>query len=237
MMSVIVQFLTCSFLLVLFAAGGCDDEPTDPPTEIPRPAQPPGPAAASPTATTTALPRVVFLGDSLTAGHALSAEEAFPAVVGEMLEEAGTPVQVINGGVSGDTTAGGLSRLDWLLRQSPDVVVVGLGANDGLRGIRPEASEQNLRVIIQRCRDAGADVLLLGMMIPPNYGPEYTEEFRALYPRLAAEMDVPMVPFLLEGVGGVSDLNMSDGIHPTAAGHKIVARNVLPHLRDLLDNS
>jgi acyl-CoA thioesterase-1 len=143
---------------------------------------------------------------------------------------------VVNAGVSGDTTAGGLRRLDWLLKQSPDVLVVGLGGNDGLRGLDPKSSEQNLREIVQKAKNAGAKVLLLGMLIPPNYGPEYTSQFREIYPRLAKELDVPLVPFLLEGVGGDPRLNQSDGIHPTAEGQKIVAKNVLKYLRPMLSD-
>jgi acyl-CoA thioesterase-1 len=176
----------------------------------------------------------VFVGDSLTAGLGVDVEQAFPALVGERLREESRPVEVVNAGVSGDTTAGGLRRLDWLLRQKPDVVVVGLGGNDGLRGLETRASADNLRAIVRRCREAGASVLLLGMLIPPNYGPEYVQQFRDLYPRLAREMGVPLVPFVLEGVGGEPRLNQPDGIHPTAEGHRLVARNVLPHLRDVL---
>jgi acyl-CoA thioesterase-1 len=176
----------------------------------------------------------VFLGDSLTAGYGLGAAQAFPALAGDVLKREGLPVHVVNAGVSGDTTAGGLRRLDWLLRQSPDVLVVGLGGNDGLRGLEPRASEENLRVIVRKAREAGASVLLLGMLIPPNYGPEYTRQFREIYPRLAGEFGVPLVPFVLEGVGGDPDLNQPDGIHPTAEGHRVVAENVLPQLRALV---
>lgn len=179
-------------------------------------------------------PRVVFLGDSLTAGLGLESDQAFPAVVVEMLKKEGIPVEVVNAGVSGDTTAGGLRRLDWLLKQSPDVVVVGLGGNDGLRGVELKASEQNLREIVRKCQGAGADVLLLGMLIPPNYGPEYTSQFRDLYPRVAKELNVPLVPFVLEGVGGDPKLNQPDGIHPTDEGHQVIAKNVLPYLRDVV---
>jgi acyl-CoA thioesterase-1 len=176
----------------------------------------------------------VFLGDSLTAGLGVDADEAFPSLIGKRLEADGLAVQIVNAGVSGDTTAGGLRRLDWLLRQSPDVLVVGLGANDGLRGLSLAASEENLRQIIQQARAAGARVLLLGMLIPPNYGPEYTTAFRAIYPGLARELNVPLVPFVLEGVGGNPDLNQPDGIHPTAAGHKVVAGNVAGYIERLL---
>lgn len=184
----------------------------------------------------SARPRVVFLGDSLTAGLGVDADEAFPSIVGKQLEAEGIPVQIVNAGVSGDTTAGGLRRLDWLLKQSPDVLVVGLGANDGLRGLSLAASEENLRQIVQRARGAGARVLLLGMMIPPNYGPEYATGFREIYPRLAKELKVPLVPFVLEGVGGNPDLNQPDGIHPTPAGHRVVAGNVTRYLRQILSD-
>jgi acyl-CoA thioesterase-1 len=179
-------------------------------------------------------PVIVFLGDSLTAGLGLDEGQAYPARVAERLAAHGTPIRAINAGVSGDTTAGGLARIDWLLRQHPDVIVVGLGGNDGLRGLSLESVEKNLREILRRSRAAGAHVLLLGMKIPPNYGPEYTGGFAAMYPRLAKEMDVPLVPFLLEGVGGIARLNQEDGIHPTAEGQEKVADTVTPYLADLL---
>ncbi|HSF44219.1 MAG TPA: arylesterase, partial [Thermoanaerobaculia bacterium] len=153
-------------------------------------------------------PLVIFLGDSLTAGLGLAENQAYPALLDRKLDEAGNPVRVLNAGVSGDTTAGGLSRLDWLLSQKPDVLVVGLGANDGLRALPVEESEKNLREIVRRAKAAGARVLLLGMQIPPNYGPEYTTAFAGMYPRIAEELDVPLVPFLLDKVGGVRELNL-----------------------------
>lgn len=173
---------------------------------------------------------MVFLGDSLTAGFGLAEEQAFPAVVEERLRERGVPVEVVNAGVSGDTSAGGLARLDWILRQSPEVLVVGLGANDGLRGIPPETTEDNLRAIVRRARRDGVRVVLLGMKIPPNYGPERTAAFEALYPRIADDLAVPFVPFLLAGVGGEPELNLPDGIHPDVEGHRRVAENVVPVL-------
>lgn len=179
-------------------------------------------------------PRVVFLGNSLTAGYGLAEEQAFPAVVGRLLEVSDEPIEVVNAGVSGDTTAGGLARLDWILRQRPDVVVVELGPNDGLRGLPLEMTEANLRAIVERSRAAGARVLLVGMQIPPNYGPDFAGAFRDLYPRLARELDVPLVPFLLDGVGGEPGLNLPDGLHPNAEGQRRAAENVLPHLRELL---
>jgi acyl-CoA thioesterase-1 len=176
----------------------------------------------------------VFLGDSLTAGYGLDADQAFPALIGRALAAEGLPARVVNAGVSGDTTAGGVRRLDWILRQSPDVVVVELGANDGLRGLDLAESEANLRQIVQRARAAGATVLLLGMQMPPSHGPEYAQRFRDLYPRLARELGVPLVPLLLEGVAGDPKLNQEDGIHPTAEGQKILATNVLTLLRPLV---
>ena len=228
-----MKHLLAGLVMICIVASGCDRDETVSGGEAPATVERviTAPPATAPAASG---PRIVFLGDSITAGLGLEADEAFPAVLDEMLADEGLPVQIVNAGQSGDTTAGGLRRLDWQLRQSPDIVVVGLGANDGLRGTPLESSEQNLRDIIRKARDAGADVLLLGMLIPPNYGPEYTTQFRELYQRIAKEMNVPMVPFVLEGVGGEPSLNQSDGIHPTAEGQRIVASNILPHLKPLV---
>ena len=178
---------------------------------------------------------VVFLGDSLTAGFGLDAEQAFPHLVEESLLADGLDVRAVNAGVSGDTTAGGLSRLDWLLRQKPDVLVVGLGGNDGLRGLDLKASEENLRAIVEGAQATGAEVLLLGMLIPPNYGPDYTESFAAMYPRIAEDTGAALLPFLLEGVAGDPQLNLPDGIHPNVEGQKIVAESVAGYLRAMLE--
>jgi acyl-CoA thioesterase-1 len=199
--------------------------PVSNPAPAARPAPAPIPVAAA--------PLVVFLGDSLTAGLGLDENQAYPALIERQLKEKGTAVRVINAGVSGDTTAGGLSRLKWLLNQHPDVVIVGLGANDGLRALPITEVDTNLREIIHRSQAAGARVLLLGMRIPPNYGP-YADQFAALYPKIAKDLDVPLVPFLLEGVGGIRSLNQADGIHPTAKGQEIVAKTVRPYLEKML---
>jgi acyl-CoA thioesterase-1 len=180
-------------------------------------------------------PLVVFLGDSLTAGYGLAAEEAFPALVAERLASSGTPIAPVNAGVSGDTSAGGLRRLPWLLRQRPDVLVVELGANDALRGQPVPGIEENLRRIVVDSRAAGASVLLVGLQVPPSYGPAYAREFAAMYPRLAEELEVPLLPFLLEGVAGRRELNLADGIHPNAEGHRRIAELLAPRLADLLD--
>ena len=224
---------TLSILVLFLLAAACS--PGDRASLPARAAAPAPPSTPAPPAAPAAdEPLVVFLGDSLTAGYGLGGEQAYPALVEKRLEEEGIPIKVLNAGVSGDTTAGGLARLDWLLSQKPDVVVVGLGGNDGLRGLPLEQAEQNLREIVRRAKAAGARVLLLGMQIPPNYGPEYAQGFSDMYPRIAKEMDVALVPFLLEGVGGVSDLNQADGIHPTAEGQEKVADLVTPYVADVL---
>ncbi|HWM94416.1 MAG TPA: arylesterase [Thermoanaerobaculia bacterium] len=224
---------TLSTLALFLIFAGCS--PGDR-AAVPAQAAAPAPAAVSkPSAPADeSEPLVVFLGDSLTAGYGLEAEQAYPDLVEERLEEKGIAVRTLNAGVSGDTTAGGLARLDWLLSQEPDVVVVGLGGNDGLRGLPVEQADRNLREIVRRAKAAGARVLLLGMQIPPNYGPEYTKAFSGMYPRIAKEMDIPLVPFALEGVGGVAELNQEDGIHPTAEGQEIVADLVAPYVAEVL---
>jgi acyl-CoA thioesterase-1 len=223
-----IFYLTLSILLI----AGCDanEQPAAPPA----PPAPDEPAAATTETITSKGPRVVFLGDSLTAGLGVERDEAYPAIVTEMLRNDGIEIVAVNAGQSGDTTAGGLRRLDWVLKQNPDVVVVGLGGNDGLRGVDLRDSENNLRQIITKARASGAQVLLLGMLIPPNYGPEYTKQFSEIYPKLARELNVALVPFLLENVGGEAKYNQRDGIHPTPDGHQIVAKNVAPQLREIV---
>jgi acyl-CoA thioesterase-1 len=180
------------------------------------------------------LAKVAFLGDSISAGLNLPAEEAFPLVLAERLRTQGAPFVPINAGVSGDTTAGGLRRIAFLLKQRPAVVVVELGANDGLRGVPLASIEANLRAILEQIRNSGAVPLLLGMRLPPSYGSEYAEGFAAIYPRLAAELEVRFVPFFMEGVAGVPELNQEDALHPTAAGQRRLADNVQTALRDAL---
>jgi acyl-CoA thioesterase I len=177
---------------------------------------------------------VVALGDSLTAGLGVAADEAFPARLEARLKTEGYAYRVVNAGVSGDTTAGGLRRVDWVLRARPDVVIVALGANDGLRGQDPRAMRANLDEIVARLLAAGARVLLVGMRLPPNYGGDYTKEFEAVFPAVARRAKVALVPFLLDGVAGVPRLNQADGIHPTAAGQQAIADHLWPYLRPLL---
>ncbi len=179
-------------------------------------------------------PLVVFLGDSLTAGLGLPVDQAYPAVVAAELAGKGRPVRVVNAGVSGDTTAGGLRRAEWVLTQRPDVLVLALGANDGLRGLPLAETEKNLRGIVAKAQDAGAKVLLCGMLVPTSHGPDYQRGFGALFPRVAKETGIPLVPFLLEGVAGRTERNLEDGIHPNADGQRLLAANVLPFLEPLL---
>ncbi len=177
---------------------------------------------------------MVALGDSLTAGLGVAADEAFPARLEVRLRGEGYAYRVINAGVSGDTTAGGLRRVDWVLRSSPEVVIVALGANDGLRGQSPPAMRTNLDEIVARLQAAGARVLLAGMRLPPNYGAEYTTEFDAVFPAVARRAKITLMPFLLDGVAGVPRLNQADGIHPTAAGQQVIADHLWPYVRALL---
>ncbi|HSL18410.1 MAG TPA: arylesterase [Methylomirabilota bacterium] len=180
--------------------------------------------------------RVVVLGDSLAAGLGLAESEAFPAVVESALRERGHGLEVVNAGVSGDTTAGGLSRLDWVLQRPTDVLVVELGGNDALRGQPLENTEANLREIVRRGRAAGAEVVLLGMDVPTNYGPDYAAAFAELYPRVAAEEGAVLVPGFVRGVGSDPALLQADGLHPTAEGQRQLADELLPALLEVLGN-
>jgi acyl-CoA thioesterase I len=175
-------------------------------------------------------PFVIFLGDSLTAGHQLPADEAYPALVAKALKKKGRPIRIVNAGVSGDTSAQGLDRLPWLLAQKPDLLVVELGVNDAFRGHPVDRIESNLRTIVTQTKAAGIRVLLLGMRIPTNYGPDYTQTFAAIYPKIAKSEKVELMPFLLEGVGGHPELNFDDGIHPNREGQQIIADNVIGYV-------
>jgi acyl-CoA thioesterase-1 len=177
---------------------------------------------------------VVALGDSLTAGLGVAADEAWPALVDARLRREGYPYRVVNAGVSGDTTAGGLRRVDWVLRNRPQVAVVALGANDGLRGLDTDAMERNLVAIVERLRAGGARVLVAGMRVPTNYGDAYTQAFRDVFPDVARRTASALMPFLLDGVATDPRLNLPDGIHPNAAGHRVIAERVWPHLVALL---
>ena len=194
----------------------------------------PSPSAPVERAPSSTAPRIVFLGDSLTAGYGLAKEESVPSLIQKRMKDAGYPYEVVNAGVSGDTSAGGLSRLDWSLAGDVKILVIELGANDGLRGLPVVGLKQNLTEIITRARARNIRVILTGMEAPPNFGPAYTSEFRAVYRQLAREHDVTFIPFYLDGVAGIPSLNIADGIHPNAQGSRIVEKTVWAALEPLL---
>lgn len=179
---------------------------------------------------------ILFYGDSLTAGYGLSTEEAFPALVEKKLNKNEKVVRVINAGLSGETSAGGLTRLDWVIKQHIDIFVLELGANDGLRGLPLAETQKNLQSIIDKVKAKFPNVKLVvaGMMVPPNMGPEYTTKFQKIFPDLAKKNNATLIPFLLQDVAGNEKLNLGDGIHPNVEGHKIVADNVIKILQPLL---
>jgi len=179
---------------------------------------------------------IIFFGNSLTAGYGLEPSQAFPALIQKKIDSLNLPYKVINAGVSGETTSGGNSRIDWILRQPIDVFLLELGANDGLRGIPIVETKNNLQSIIDKVKSSnpGAKLVLAGMQLPPNMGQQYTSGFRAIYPDLAEKNDMTLIPFLLEGVGGEAKFNQEDGIHPTEEGQKIVAENIWRELKDIL---
>jgi acyl-CoA thioesterase-1 len=180
-------------------------------------------------------PRIVAFGDSLTAGYGLSSDQSYPALLQERLIEANYHYKVINAGVSGDTTAGGLRRLDWVLKSRPTIVILELGGNDGLRGLPLRETQSNLEKIILRLKAEGVTILLAGMKIPPNYGEAYTSEFSMMYQKLAKQYDVTLMPFFLEDVATRPKLTQADGIHPTAEGYQIIVENLLENLTPLLE--
>jgi len=214
-------------------AGGCSR--SDAP--LAREATPAAVAASVPEAAApaNAHPRIVFLGDSLTAGYGLDLEQSVPSLVQMQLEAEGYDYEVVNAGVSGDTSAGGLRRLDWSLDGDVRILVLELGANDGLRGLPVADMKKNLKSIITTAKRRKIDVLLTGMEAPPNYGQAYTAEFRRVFRDLAAEEQVALMPFYLYQVAGVPSLNIADGIHPNPAGARIVEANLWRSLKPLLD--
>ena len=179
---------------------------------------------------------ILFFGNSLTAAYGIDPEDGFPGLVQSRIDSLGLDYKVINGGLSGETTAGGLSRLDWFLEDEPYIFILELGGNDGLRGIQLSETKNNLLRIIDKVQSKYPEtkIILAGMQIPPNMGQEYSKEFSELYPAVAAEKNVTLIPFLLDRVGGVPELNLPDGIHPTEEGHKIVAETIWPFIEAAL---
>lgn len=183
---------------------------------------------------TFAAPKVLFLGDSLTAGYGIDPEKAYPNLVKDILKKDGIEIEVMNASISGSTSASAVSRLKWSLRGKPDVMLLALGANDGLRGIKLHSTKENLKNAIKLAKSKGVKVILAGMQIPPNYGPEYTKEFQRMFPDLKKEEGVTLLPFLLKDVAGQRQYNIDDGIHPNEEGHKIIAKTVAPFIRKAL---
>ncbi len=201
-----------------------------------KPAGPAAPAAASAIPPAAAKKRLLFFGNSLTAGYGVEPEQAFAGLIGQRIDSLGLPYEVINAGLSGETTAGGRSRVGWILKQPVDIFVLELGGNDGLRGLPLSATRENLQGIIDtvRRRSSGARIVLAGMQIPPNLGQAYASDFKGIYQQIAVRNKLVLIPFLLQGVGGDRTLNQADGIHPTPAGHRIVARTVWATLGPLM---
>lgn len=216
------------FLAILFLSCGNNEEKREAAIKDTIPKQ----SAAGETNVKT----ILFFGNSLTAGYGLDPVEAFPALIQKKIDSLDLPYMVINAGVSGETTSGGSARIDWILRQPIDVFVLELGANDGLRGIPVTETRKNLQLIIDKVKEKNPQTLLVlaGMQVPPNMGPQYSKEFREIFPSLAKENNMILIPFLLEGVGGERELNQDDGIHPTAEGHVILADNIWQAMKDSL---
>jgi acyl-CoA thioesterase I len=180
-------------------------------------------------------PQILAFGDSLTSGYGLPPNEAFPARLAAALEQQGVNVKITNGGVAGETTTDGLARLDWALAEKPDFVILALGANDALRAIDPKIVRANLDKMIDKIKAAGAKMLLLGMLAPPNWGPEYQHAFDAIYPEVAKAHNVPLYPFFLEGVAMVADLNQPDGMHPNQRGVALMVEHIAPLVAKLVE--
>lgn len=223
-------------LLLIPGVGGCEPKEPALPSNETQPARNVSSSSVSSASgrAVEASPRIVAFGNSLTAGLGVSPDQSYPAQLQRRLLEAGYHYEVINAGVSGETTAGGLRRLSWILKNRPWMVILELGANDGLRGQSLPIMASNLTEIIEGLQQAGVEVVLAGMKIPPNYGPAYTTGFASVFGRLAQDPGVTLIPFFLEGVAARKELNQADGIHPTAEGYRIVAQTVFDVIEPLL---
>ena len=234
------------FCLLLIVLSGCDraNAPSPPSSSAPREgigqqlgtdvtAQPGRPKAQI----SAERPRIVAFGNSLTAGLGVAQHESYPAQLQQKLDAVGYSYRVINAGVSGETTAGGLRRVPWVLKSQPSIVIVELGANDGLRGLSLQETKNNLERIVQQLQQSSVTVVLAGMKLPPNYGMEYTAGFQALYGALANQYHLTMIPFFLDGVASSSLLNQADGIHPTGEGYRVIVEKIFPALEPLLQRN
>ncbi len=231
-MNKITAPLAILWMLVLFSCEDAGTQQNDSNTTVEKP------AVQSDQSSLDERKVILFFGNSLSAAHGIDPEKGFVGLTAKRIDSLGLPYKVINAGLSGETTAGGKTRIDWILRQPIDIFILELGGNDALRGIDPDDSYKNLKYIIEQviAKYPDAEIVIAGMEAPPNMGADYTEEFRQIFPRLAEEFDAALIPFLLEGVGGVPSLNLPDGIHPNAEGHKIVAENVWAVLEGFLEN-
>jgi len=213
----LMRLLLCLFMLFLYA---CGDSTAD------------RSASSTPPATSPAIKgydgTIIALGDSLTAGLGVAQDKAYPALLQEKLQVSGLNWQVINAGISGETSSGALSRIDWIVAQNPDIVILETGANDGMRGIPPSVIKKNISQAVRFLQQADVEVVLAGMQMLQNLGPAYTKQFAAIYPAVAEEQEVILIPFFLEQVAGNAALNLTDTIHPNPAGHRIVANTVYP---------
>ena len=222
---------TWFFSILTLWATSCSENSTDPISHTPVPPEKEGKERAY---------RILILGDSLTEGYGIPPTDAYPyllqAKLNANLPADSQPYEVINGGVTGSTTSGGATRIDWYLKSPPDFLIIALGGNDGLRGISPQQTKNNLRKIIQKAQQSNIPVLLAGMKLPPNYGSPYLKDFENIFPQLADELEVSLLPFLLEGVGGNPKMNLPDRIHPNSAGHQMMCETVYQHLTQHLPN-
>jgi acyl-CoA thioesterase-1 len=231
-MRILLKF---SYFLVLFAMFSCGDSATNK-VEKSASAKDKETEVSESTLKEPITKTILFFGNSLTAGYGLDTKESFPSLIQNRVDSLKLKYTVVNAGLSGETTSGGKNRLDWVLKQKVDIFVLELGANDGLRGIPLNETRNNLQTIIDvvRAKNSETQIILAGMQIPPNMGQEYTQEFRTIFPDLAAKNDLRLIPFLLNGVAGNPVLNLPDGIHPTAEGQKIVRDNVWAVLKEVL---
>ena len=222
---------TWFFSILILWATSCSENSPNPDSPSPVPPEKEGKERAY---------RILILGDSLTEGYGIPPTDAYPyllqAKLNANLPADSQPYEVINGGVTGSTTSGGATRIDWYLKSPPDFLIIALGGNDGLRGIAPQQTKNNLRKIIQKAQQINVPVLLAGMKLPPNYGSPYLKDFENIFPQLADELQVPLLPFLLEGVGGNPKMNLPDRIHPNSAGHQMMCETVYQHLTQYLPN-
>ena len=220
------------FLLVI--QWSCESATTK--TSVPANTKDKSPSESAQNDTDLAKKRILFFGDSITAGYGIDEKQAFPALIQQKLDSLGLPWNAVNAGLSGETSAGGLRRIDWLLLEPVHMLILELGGNDGLRGVLPADTQDNLEKIIDRTRQKYPDaiIILAGMQIPPNLGQDYAQAFASVYPTVARNKNVPLIPFILEGVGGIPELNLPDGIHPTPQGHSIIAKTVWGSIQEYI---